>query len=70
MRAQDAFAKVQLPFVVDGVDLDIAMIQRSGTRAPILFLHGFGSVKVYPADSSHSSDSRHGCASLSGLRRA
>ena len=35
---------------VDGVDLRLARIGRTGTRPPILFLHGFGSTKEDYAD--------------------
>lgn len=35
---------------VQGVDLAVAAIQRDGARAPILFLHGFGSTKEDYAD--------------------
>jgi pimeloyl-ACP methyl ester carboxylesterase len=35
---------------VDGVALDVAAMHRGGARAPILFLHGFGSTKEDYAD--------------------
>nr|WP_178116515.1 alpha/beta hydrolase [Pseudomonas brassicae] len=35
---------------IDGVRLDLAVIHRSGPKAPILFLHGFGSTKEDYAD--------------------
>ena len=35
---------------LDGVTLDIAAIHRQGERAPIVFLHGFGSTKEDYAD--------------------
>jgi pimeloyl-ACP methyl ester carboxylesterase len=38
---------------VDGVALDVATLHRGGTRAPILFLHGFGSTKEDYADVAH-----------------
>ncbi|MBB6593386.1 alpha/beta hydrolase [Ralstonia solanacearum] len=50
MRAQGEFADVRLPLVVDGTALDIAALHRPGNRAPILFLHGFGSTKEDYAD--------------------
>src|SRR5471032_1012022 len=39
-----------VPLTVDGVALSIAALYRSGTRAPIVFLHGFGSTKEDYAD--------------------
>ncbi|GKT64028.1 alpha/beta hydrolase fold protein [Colletotrichum tofieldiae] len=35
----------QLPLVINGVDLSISTVRRSGAGDPILFLHGFGSTK-------------------------
>lgn len=37
-------------FDIDGVSVDVSAIHRSGTRAPIVFLHGFGSTKEDYAD--------------------
>lgn len=39
-----------LPLSVDSVQLDLAVIHRAGPKAPILFLHGFGSTKEDYAD--------------------
>ncbi|MDO5639083.1 MAG: alpha/beta hydrolase [Neisseria sp.] len=44
------FQHQNLPLTVNGVALDIAAIHRQGTRAPVLFLHGFGSSKEDYAD--------------------
>ena len=38
-----SFVHTAVPLTVDGVALSIAALYRSGTRAPIVFLHGFGS---------------------------
>lgn len=45
-----SFTHTYLPLTVDGVSLDIAAIHRAGDRAPIVFLHGFGSTKEDYAD--------------------
>jgi pimeloyl-ACP methyl ester carboxylesterase len=50
MALKNGFTNDHVPLVVDGVKLDIAAIQRPGTKAPILFLHGFGSTKEDYAD--------------------
>lgn len=42
--------KENVALVVDGVTLDLAVMRREGNRAPILFLHGFGSTKEDYAD--------------------
>lgn len=39
-----------IDFEVDGVNLRIASIHREGRRAPLVFLHGFGSTKEDYAD--------------------
>lgn len=44
------FIHEKLPLNIDGVPLDLAVIHRSGAKAPILFLHGFGSTKEDYAD--------------------
>jgi len=44
------FIHEKLPLNVDGVQLDLAVIHRAGPKAPILFLHGFGSTKEDYAD--------------------
>ncbi len=44
------FASQRLAFDIDGVALDVAAIHRDGDKAPILFLHGFGSTKEDYAD--------------------
>lgn len=43
--AKDEFSQTRVPLIVDGVQLELATVHRSGERAPILFLHGFGSTK-------------------------
>jgi pimeloyl-ACP methyl ester carboxylesterase len=50
MPTHTEFTQHHLPMYVAGVALDIATIQRDGDRAPILFLHGFGSTKEDYAD--------------------
>lgn len=50
MPAHAEFTKSHLPLSVAGVGLDIATIHRHGDRAPIVFLHGFGSTKEDYAD--------------------
>ncbi|MFD7501393.1 alpha/beta fold hydrolase [Streptomyces sp. NPDC059850] len=45
MQPSNAFAWTRQELTVDGVALDVATAHRGGTRAPILFLHGFGSTK-------------------------
>lgn len=44
------FASQRLAFDIDGIALDVAVIYRGGDKAPILFLHGFGSTKEDYAD--------------------
>ena len=44
------FTHKKIPLNIDGVQLDLAVIHRSGPKAPILFLHGFGSTKEDYAD--------------------
>lgn len=44
------FTHTRLPLTVEGVALNIAAIHRDGARAPIVFLHGFGSTKEDYAD--------------------
>lgn len=44
------FTHEKIPLNIDGVQLDLAVIHRSGPKAPILFLHGFGSTKEDYAD--------------------
>nr|WP_218177631.1 alpha/beta hydrolase [Pseudomonas gingeri] len=39
-----------MPLIVEGVELNIEAIHRDGERAPIVFLHGFGSTKEDYAD--------------------
>lgn len=45
-----SFVHSTLPLTVDGVALNIAALHRTGERAPIVFLHGFGSTKEDYAD--------------------
>lgn len=44
------FTRSVIPLVVDGTAIDVAAIHRDGTKAPIVFLHGFGSTKEDYAD--------------------
>ncbi|KTB66556.1 alpha/beta hydrolase [Pseudomonas allii] len=45
-----SFVHSLIPLTVDGTSLSIAAIHRAGERAPIVFLHGFGSTKEDYAD--------------------
>ena len=49
-EADTEFHKSKWPLRVDGVDLDVAAIHRTGRLEPIVFLHGFGSTKEDYAD--------------------
>jgi pimeloyl-ACP methyl ester carboxylesterase len=44
------FTSTRIPLTIDGIAVDLAAIHRSGSRTPILFLHGFGSTKEDYAD--------------------
>ncbi|OLL33147.1 alpha/beta hydrolase [Burkholderia sp. SRS-W-2-2016] len=44
------FNRAQFEFSIDGTALDVAAIHRDGDKAPIVFLHGFGSTKEDYAD--------------------
>ncbi|AYQ43932.1 MULTISPECIES: alpha/beta fold hydrolase [Burkholderia cepacia complex] len=44
------FIRSQFRFNVDGTALDVSAIHRDGDKAPIVFLHGFGSTKEDYAD--------------------
>jgi pimeloyl-ACP methyl ester carboxylesterase len=44
------FQKTFTDLVVDGTDLRIAALRRNGHRAPVVFMHGFGSTKEDYAD--------------------
>lgn len=44
------FIRSQFQFNVDGTALDVSAIHRDGDKAPIVFLHGFGSTKEDYAD--------------------
>ncbi|WP_322084579.1 alpha/beta hydrolase [Burkholderia sp. BCC1972] len=46
----DEFSQSRLSFAVDGTELDVSAIHRGGDRAPVVFLHGFGSTKEDYAD--------------------
>lgn len=50
MHIQREFFKLRLPLNINGVELNIAAIHRSGALTPIVFLHGFGSTKEDYAD--------------------
>ncbi|WP_175882559.1 alpha/beta hydrolase [Burkholderia sp. BCC0044] len=45
-----AFSRSRWSFTVDGTELDVSAIHRGGERAPVVFLHGFGSTKEDYAD--------------------
>lgn len=44
------FQKEVVTLSIEGVTVDLSVMQRTGDRAPILFLHGFGSTKEDYAD--------------------
>ncbi|MDQ2140227.1 alpha/beta hydrolase [Alcaligenaceae bacterium B3P038] len=44
------FQTISIPLRIEDIRLTIAAIQRDGQRAPIVFLHGFGSTKEDYAD--------------------
>ena len=44
------FALTRVAIAVDGTALDVSAMHRGGDKAPILFLHGFGSTKEDYAD--------------------
>ncbi|MCO6055226.1 alpha/beta hydrolase [Pseudomonas sp. MOB-449] len=50
MTTQQEFDRSFVPLTLDGVDLQVAALHRAGDKAPILFLHGFGSTKEDYAD--------------------
>lgn len=52
MTAAQPLARSVLRCTVDGVSLEMAALSRAGSRAPIVFLHGFGSTKEDYADSA------------------
>ena len=43
VRSSDEVTYERLNLRVEGIDLVVAVSRRAGTRAPIVFLHGFGS---------------------------
>lgn len=47
---QEKITSIQLPLLIQGVDVKVAAIQRRGQHEPIVFLHGFGSTKEDYAD--------------------
>ncbi|AHV96934.1 alpha/beta fold hydrolase [Paenibacillus sabinae] len=47
---QKEFVRSQFSFIMESVELDIAAINRDGELSPIVFLHGFGSMKDDYAD--------------------
>ncbi|WP_028217092.1 alpha/beta fold hydrolase [Paraburkholderia oxyphila] len=44
------FTRPRFSFTVDGTAVDVSAIHRDGDKAPIVFLHGFGSTKEDYAD--------------------
>ncbi|WP_213309131.1 alpha/beta fold hydrolase [Paraburkholderia sacchari] len=44
------FTRPRFSFTVDGTTVDVSAIYRDGDKAPIVFLHGFGSTKEDYAD--------------------
>lgn len=49
MMSQE-LSRSQVSFTVDGTAVSVSAIHRSGSKAPIVFLHGFGSTKEDYAD--------------------
>ncbi|WP_342608338.1 alpha/beta hydrolase [Vibrio tritonius] len=49
----DLFTSRRFPFLIEGVHLNVSAITREGDKAPIVFLHGFGSTKEDYADIVH-----------------
>lgn len=50
MSTQQEFTRSPVPLTIDGVELRVAALHRGGDKAPIVFLHGFGSTKEDYAD--------------------
>ena len=50
VSSSQSFAHTSLPLTVGNVQVNIATLHREGERAPIVFLHGFGSTKEDYAD--------------------
>lgn len=50
MPNRQEFTRSLVPLTVDGVELRVAALHRDGDKAPIVFLHGFGSTKEDYAD--------------------
>ena len=53
------FSKKSIPLVVEGIQLKVSAIFRTGQAAPILFLHGFGSTKEDYADILRQDNLKH-----------
>lgn len=49
----ELFSSQHFPFLIEGIHLSVSTIIRSGAKAPIVFLHGFGSTKEDYADIVH-----------------
>lgn len=62
---QQEFIQSRFSFAIDGTVLDVSAIHRAGeeAKAPIVFLHGFGSTKEDYADIV-----RHDAFAGSGIR--
>jgi len=50
VTTENEFSRSTMKFSVEDVELSVAAIHRAGDRAPIVFLHGFGSTKEDYAD--------------------
>lgn len=50
MPTQQALSRTLVPLNVDGINLSVAALYRGGEKAPVVFLHGFGSTKEDYAD--------------------
>jgi pimeloyl-ACP methyl ester carboxylesterase len=53
MQSSNPLEWTRQQVTVDGVAIDVASVQRGGTCAPIVFLHGFGSTKEDYTDIVH-----------------
>lgn len=50
MPTPQEFTRSLVPLSIEGVELSVAALHRDGDKAPIVFLHGFGSTKEDYAD--------------------
>lgn len=53
MAAYRPLSPFRIPLTVDGIEIEIDGLRRTGTGTPLVFLHGFGSTKEDYADVVH-----------------